>query len=96
MKHFVSRSCLLAAFATFAAPAFADAPGNRCARYGADFVAVSGSDGCVRLGGHVRVKLPQNGAPMGYAPGDGFRNAADSVHAGARPASLGLMELFAR
>ena len=27
-----------------------------CARYGADYVAVAGSGGCVKIGGHVRAK----------------------------------------
>lgn len=87
---------LIMAFA-LNAPASAEntSAANHCARFGEDFVAVAGSDGCVRLGGHVRVKLSQGAAPMGYAPGDGIRNAAQSSHVRANP-SLGLLELFAR
>lgn len=43
---------------------------NHCARYGADYVAVAGSNGCVKIGGHVRVDMarpPAAAAPMGYA-----------------------------
>lgn len=42
---------------------------NHCARYGSDYVAVAGSNGCVKIGGHVRVdniaRAPAT--PMGYA-----------------------------
>ncbi len=51
-----------------------------CARYGADYVAVAGSNGCVRIGGHVRVNMAKRApAPeaLGYAPGqDVLRTAA--------------------
>lgn len=51
-----------------------------CARYGSDYVAVAGSNGCVRIGGHVRVNMAKtNPAPdaLGYAPGqDVLRTAA--------------------
>jgi hypothetical protein len=42
---------------------------NNCARYGADYVAVSGSNGCVKIGGHVRVDIARApaAAPTGYA-----------------------------
>jgi hypothetical protein len=32
-------------------------PPGPCARYGEGFVPVSGSDSCVRIGGHVRVDV---------------------------------------
>ena len=59
----------LIAFATVSTPARAENASN-CARYGADYVAVSGSSNCVRVGGHVRVNnLPRSsGAPLAYAP----------------------------
>lgn len=51
-----------------------------CARYGADYVAVAGSNGCVRVGGHVRVNMAKKTpAPeaLGYASGqDVLRTAA--------------------
>lgn len=57
---------------------------NRCARLGADYAAVSGSNSCVRLGGHVRVELNRNQltpnlAPMGYAAQDGIQPAAARI-----------------
>jgi len=73
---------ILATAATLCAvaPASADTI-NRCARYGADYAAVSGSNSCVRIGGHVRVELgrPQTVAPMGYAAQDGVVPAAARV-----------------
>jgi poly(3-hydroxybutyrate) depolymerase len=59
-----------------AVPAMAETP-NHCARYGADYVAVAGSNGCVKIGGHVRVDLAR--APtqaMNYAATDGVQRAA--------------------
>lgn len=71
---------------------------SQCARYGADYVAVAGSNGCVRLGGHVRVAMPRTPvAPMGYAemPRDGMRHAA--AHSSWLPmAPFGLRDLFPR
>lgn len=50
-----------------AAPAQAETS-NHCARYGADYVAVAGSNGCVKIGGHVRVDIARAPtAAMGYA-----------------------------
>ncbi|HEY8162772.1 MAG TPA: hypothetical protein VIF34_10965 [Methylocystis sp.] len=52
---------------------------NQCARYGADYVAVSGSNGCVKIGGHVRVDIARSpaAAPLGYvAPGDGVQRTS--------------------
>lgn len=71
---------------------------SQCARYGADYVAVAGSSGCVRLGGHVRVDMPRNPlAPMGYAEmgRDGVRHAA-SRSALPPMAPFGLHDLFPR
>lgn len=71
---------------------------NRCARYGADFVAIAGSDACVRLGGHVRVGIARApaGAPMGYAPQqDGVRRASETSHVRGGE-GLGIIELFPR
>ncbi|WP_159730376.1 hypothetical protein [Methylosinus sp. Ce-a6] len=51
--------CLCLCAAIGAPPAQAQTTGSissggRCARFGEGFVPVSGSDNCVRLGGHVR------------------------------------------
>lgn len=49
--------CLCAAIGAPAAQAQTTgsiSPGGRCSRFGEGFVPVSGSDNCVRLGGHVR------------------------------------------
>ncbi len=71
---------------------------SHCARYGADYVAVAGSNGCVKLGGHVRVDMPRNPlAPMGYAEmhRDGMQRAA-SRSALPPMAPFGLHDLFPR
>jgi hypothetical protein len=79
------------------APAHAESPGaaagNRCARLGSDFVAISGAQGCVRLGGHVRAEAPRAEIPRVFAPRqlaspgsyaaagtDGVRPAAETFH----------------
>jgi hypothetical protein len=46
-------------------PARAEDAAN-CARYGADYVAVAGSGGCVKIGGHVRAKSAS--PALAYAP----------------------------
>ena len=49
--------CLCAAMSASAAQAQTTGSvpsGGRCSRFGEGFVPVSGSDNCVRLGGHVR------------------------------------------
>jgi hypothetical protein len=78
------------------APAHAESPttatGDRCARLGADFVAISGAQRCVRVGGHVRAEAPRADipriaaprqlAPNGYAAvvSDGLRPISDIFH----------------
>ena len=80
------------------APARAESPsaatGDRCARLGADFVAISGAQRCVRVGGHVRAEAPRTDvprvaaprqalpAPNGYAAAvpDGLRPISDIFH----------------
>lgn len=88
---------VIALMAIAAAPARADNV-NHCARYGADFVAVAGSNGCVRLGGHVRVDMPRTPvAPMGYTDmrRDGTQHAA--ARSSLPPmAPFGLHDLFPR
>lgn len=72
---------------------------SHCARYGADYVAVAGSNGCVKIGGHVRVDIPRNPlAPMGYAEmrQDGVQRAAASRSALPPMAPFGLHDLFPR
>ncbi|PPD46185.1 MAG: hypothetical protein CTY15_02100 [Methylocystis sp.] len=66
---------------------------NHCARYGADYVAVAGSNGCVKIGGHVRVDIAR--APtsaMGYAATDGFQRTSHLQPM----APFGLNDLFPR
>jgi len=105
MINIISRSdrlfstCFFGVIALMAAAAPARADNvSQCARYGADFVAVAGSNGCVRLGGHVRVDMPRTPVrPMGYT--DMRRDGAQ--HAAARSslppmAPFGLHDLFPR
>jgi hypothetical protein len=68
---------------------------NHCARYGSDYVAVAGSNGCVKIGGHVRVdniaRAPV--APMGYASmTDGAQRTSNLQPM----APFGLNDLFPR
>jgi hypothetical protein len=80
--------------ASFAAlPAKAETP-NHCARYGADYVAVSGSNGCVKIGGHVRVDIARAPATaMGYASAtDGLQRTSHLQPM----APFGLNDLFPR
>ncbi|MCC3246568.1 porin [Methylocystis sp. WRRC1] len=95
---FASASVLGAMLATFAvAPAGAETV-SHCARYGSDYVAVAGSNGCVRIGGHVRVDIARTPiAPMGYAAmQDGVHHAAARA-ANLQPvAPFGLNDLFPR
>lgn len=90
---------LVAAFALlFGATASAETA-SHCARYGADYAPVAGSNGCVRIGGHVRVDLARTPAPgaMGYAAlPDGVQRTA--ARGGYLPAAapLGLGDLFPR
>jgi hypothetical protein len=83
---------LTAAFAV-AAPARAETS-NHCARYGADYVAVAGSNGCVKIGGHVRVDIARApAAAMGYAAtGDGVQRTSHLQPM----APFGLNDLFPR
>lgn len=93
----LSLGAALACVIAFTAPANAET-GSQCARYGADYVAVAGSNGCVRIGGHVRVDIARAPvAAMGYAPvSDGVQRA--SVQGGYYPsvAPFGLTDLFPR
>ncbi|TLG78947.1 hypothetical protein [Methylocystis sp. B8] len=88
---------LIALTALAVAPAHADNV-SQCAQYGADYVAVAGSNGCVRLGGHVRVTMPRTPVvPMGYAEmrRDGMQQAA--ARSSLPPmAPFGLHDLFPR
>jgi hypothetical protein len=82
----------LALAASFSAlPAQAESS-NHCARYGADYVAVAGSNGCVKIGGHVRVDMARQQA-MGYASlSDGVQHASSLQPM----APFGLNDLFPR
>jgi hypothetical protein len=81
-----------------AAQSFDVARSARCARMGEDFVAVAGTDNCVRIGGHVRVVIANGrAAPIGgaVAARDGVSQASERFHV--RPASEGrLLDLFPR
>jgi hypothetical protein len=54
---------------------------NRCSIYGSDFVEIEGTDGCARVGGHIRVEMGVSNALRG-----GFARSDSSD--GARPAGL--------
>lgn len=85
----LSAAIILAA-GVAAAPASAEAS-NHCSRYGADYVAVSGSNGCVKIGGHVRVDIAR--APTAYAAsGDGVQRTSHLQPM----APFGLNDLFPR
>lgn len=99
MTHSTTRSMrrlfpIAALCAMAATSAHADAT-NRCAR---DYAPVAGSNGCVRLGGHVRVELGRNHPaaptlpPMSYVAQDGFQAA--STRFAQQPAAP--FELFRR
>jgi len=93
-----ARAWLLGVAALVAcAPAHAESPsaaaGGRCARLGPDFVAISGAQGCVRVGGHVRAEAPRTEVPRLFAPRqlalpggyatagtDGVRPASENFH----------------
>ena len=96
-----SFSTLVAAFGALVATAPASADNiNNCARYGADYVAVSGTNGCVKIGGHVRVDIARGPAvaPMGYAPvAEGVQRTAARTGGYYPPvAPFGLTDLFPR
>jgi hypothetical protein len=98
------RTLLLAgpvmALAAGVAPAVAETAyggADHCARYGEGFVAIRGSDACVRLGGHVRVDaVTTHAIPARVAAPDGLRHASEryDVRAGADPS--GLLSLYPR
>ena len=75
------------------APAHAESPGaaagDRCARLGADFVAISGAQRCVRVGGHVRAEAPRSDVPRVAAPRQALppNGYAAAVPDGLRPIS---------
>jgi hypothetical protein len=79
--------------ASLSTPASAETV-NQCARYGADYVAVSGSNGCVKIGGHVRVDIARApAAAMGYAASaDGLQRTSHLQPM----APFGLNDLFPR
>jgi hypothetical protein len=97
-RHFPGRLLGVVALAALAVTPVRAQNVSQCARYGADYVPVAGSNGCVRLGGHVRVAMPRTPvAPMGYAemPRDGMRHAAASS-SWLPMAPFGLHDLFPR
>jgi hypothetical protein len=54
---------------------------NRCSVYGSDFVEIEGTDGCARVGGHIRVEMG-----LGNTLRSGF--ARSDTGEGPRPAGL--------
>jgi hypothetical protein len=92
---------LLAAGGVFA-PAFAEGAAvggpDKCARYGEGFVAIRGSDACVRLGGHVRVDgMATQSIPERAIAQDGVRRAAERYHVRAGAADpAGFLSLYPR
>jgi hypothetical protein len=86
--------------AALALPASAQADSSasrnsRCVSHGADYVAVAGSEKCVRLGGHVRVEL---GGPVAAYSGptpDGVQPASERIHVRTDPISS-FIQLFPR
>jgi hypothetical protein len=80
------------------AETFGGGPSNHCARYGADFVAIAGSNGCVRVVGHVRVDIARGPAtPLSYAaPQDGVRPASATSHVRGGDPAAALIELLPR
>lgn len=91
-SHGLSLGLAIAAMLA-AAPARAEAT-NHCARYGADYVAVAGSNGCVKIGGHVRVDIARApSSAMGYAAlADGVQRTSHLQPM----APFGLNDLFPR
>jgi hypothetical protein len=75
----------------------AAARNNPCVNRGADYVAVAGSDNCVRLGGRVRVDLRAAGNVSAYSGSnaDGVQPAASRSHVRSNPLSS-FIELFPR
>jgi hypothetical protein len=69
----------LFAVAVVFGPARAESPAGAqhsgCAKFGADYVAVAGGDGCVRIGGHVRAATTHAEAPSLLAAPAGFAAA---------------------
>jgi hypothetical protein len=89
---------LAAAALDVSAPAQAQSAAARsakCGNRGADYVAVAGSENCVRLGGHVRVQL---GGPVSAYSGptpDGVQAASERTHVRTDPISS-FIQLFPR
>jgi hypothetical protein len=67
--------------AALCAPSLAEGPGEgrgRCARLGGDFAAVSGGEGCVRIGGHVRAENARPDGPR-HPAADGIAHATQQI-----------------
>jgi hypothetical protein len=69
------------------AESLAGARNSRCNSRGADFVAVAGSENCVRLGGHVRVQLGRPVTAYSGPTPDGVQPAAERTHVRTDPIS---------
>ncbi len=68
---------------------------SRCVNRGADYVAVAGSENCVRLGGHVRVELHGPVSAYSGPTPDGVQSASDRTHVRTDPISS-FIQLFPR
>lgn len=93
-SHALGLPAALALAAVFVATTAKAEANSHCARYGADYVAVAGSNGCVKIGGHVRVDIARApSAAMGYAAtGDGVQRTSHLQPM----APFGLNDLFPR
>jgi hypothetical protein len=83
------------AFSASAQAESAAARNGRCVSRGADYVAVAGSENCVRLGGRVRVEL---GGPVSAYSGptpDGSQTPYEPMHVRTDPISS-FIQLFPR
>jgi hypothetical protein len=100
VRHFALPAGMFAVLVMATAARAETAGRGNCARLGEDYVAVAGSDGCVRIGGHVRVndisreRLPPAGyAAMGPDGPPHVSGRAAHVRAGA---PLGVADIFPR
>ena len=88
---------LMAPWSFSQAEPVAAARNNHCVNRGPDFVAVAGSDNCVRLGSRVRVDLGPRASVSAYSGStpDGVQPAASRSHVRTDPISS-FMDLFHR
>jgi hypothetical protein len=96
--RFAAPAGLLAAAMAFSVSAQAESAvsrNSRCVSRGADYVAVAGSENCVRLGGHVRVELRGPVSAYSGPTPDGVQPASERTHVRTDPISS-FIQLFPR